>query len=110
MPLHLMRFMLFVLLLLVSNCLCAAEGDPAAGKTKSYTCKGCHGISGYNNAYPTYKVPKIGGQNYAYLVAALMAYRGSERAHPTMELQADSLSDQDIKDISAYFSSVGDGG
>ncbi|HLF30076.1 MAG TPA: cytochrome c [Xanthomonadales bacterium] len=102
--------MLFILLLLVASYLRAAEVDPAAGKTKSYTCKGCHGIPGYNNAYPTYKVPKIGGQNYEYLVAALMAYRGGERDHPTMELQADSLSDQDIKDISAYFASIGNGG
>jgi cytochrome c553 len=108
MPLHVMRFILFILLLL-SGYLHAAEGDPAAGKTKAYTCKGCHGIPGYNNAYPTYKVPKIGGQNYAYLVAALTAYQGGERDHPTMELQADSLSGQDIKDISAYFASIGHG-
>jgi cytochrome c553 len=85
-------------------------GDIEAGKTKAYTCTGCHGIPGYNNIYPTYKVPKIGGQNYEYLVIALKAYRDNLRDHGTMTLQASSLSDQDIKDISAYFASLGSEG
>ncbi|MBT8048197.1 MAG: cytochrome c [Xanthomonadales bacterium] len=84
-----------------------ADGDVEAGAVKAYTCVGCHGIPGYNNVYPTYKVPKIGGQNYEYLVAALMAYRNGERDHKTMTLQAQALSDQDMKDISAYFASLG---
>jgi cytochrome c553 len=80
-----------------------AEADAEKGATKAYTCTGCHGIPGYNNIYPTYKVPKLGGQNFEYLVAALHAYRDGERKHSTMELQAAALSDQDILDISAYF-------
>ena len=88
--------------------LAAADGDPEAGATKAYTCTGCHGIPGYNNVYPTYKVPKIGGQNYEYLVIALKAYRDGARDHATMELQAQSLSDEDIEDISAYFAALGD--
>jgi len=84
-----------------------AAGDIEAGKIKTYTCKGCHGIPGYNNVYPTYKVPKIGGQNYEYLVTALKQYQSGERKHPTMDLQARSLSDQDIEDVSAYLSSLG---
>jgi cytochrome c553 len=83
-----------------------AAGDVEAGNTKAYTCTGCHGIPGYNNVYPTYKVPKIGGQNYAYLVAALKAYRNGERDHATMEAQASSLNDGDIEDVSAYFASL----
>lgn len=82
-------------------------GDPEAGETKAYTCTGCHGIPGYNNAYPTYKVPKIGGQNYEYMVVALKAYRDGERHHSTMELQAQALSDQDIEDVAAYFAAFG---
>jgi len=85
----------------------AHAGDAQAGRIKAYTCTGCHGIPGYNNVYPTYKVPKIGGQNYEYLTAALKAYRAGERHHSTMELQAASLSDTDIEDISAYFASLG---
>lgn len=86
-----------------------ASGDPEAGKIKSYTCTGCHGIPGYKNVYPTFHVPKIGGQNVAYLEAALKAYRNGERDHSTMVLQAESLTDEDIADISAYFASLGGG-
>lgn len=89
--------------LLLSGSLQAAEGDPEAGAIKGYTCTGCHGIPGYNNVYPTYKVPKLGGQNFEYLVSALHAYRDGERKHATMQNQARSLSEQDILDISAYF-------
>lgn len=86
-----------------------AEGDPQAGKIKAYTCTGCHGIPGYFNAFPSYHVPKIGGQNYQYLVLALQAYRSGDRQHPTMAAQAGSMSDQDIEDISAYFVSLSGG-
>ncbi len=96
-------------LILVLSCVSGAalaEGDSASGQIKAYTCTGCHGIPGYNNIYPTYKVPKIGGQNAPYLAAALNAYKYGERMHPTMVLQAQSLSDQDIEDISAWLSSI----
>ena len=83
-----------------------AAGDVEQGKVKAYTCTGCHGIPGYKNVYPTYHVPKIGGQNYQYLVAALQAYRDGNRDHKTMDLQAESLSDRDIEDIAAYFASL----
>ena len=83
------------------------EGNPKAGKKLAYTCTGCHGIPGYNNAFPAYKVPKIGGQNYGYLVSALQAYKAGKRPHPTMKIQARSLSDQDIRDIAAYISNQG---
>ena len=84
-----------------------ADGDEEAGRITAYTCTGCHGIPGYNNVYPTYKVPKIGGQNYEYLVAALKAYRNGERDHATMELHAKSLTDEEIDNVSAYFASLG---
>ena len=84
----------------------SAAGDPEAGKIKSYTCTGCHGIPGYKNVYPTYHVPKLGGQNEAYIVAALKAYRDGERDHKTMVLQSEALSDEDIADIAAYFASL----
>ncbi len=84
----------------------AHPGDPAAGRIKVYTCHGCHGIPGYRNAYPNYPVPKIAGQHYQYLVAALNEYRSGARAHPTMRAQAESLSEADIADIAAYLSSL----
>jgi cytochrome c553 len=85
----------------------SAAGDPAEGAKKAYTCLGCHGVEHYVNAYPTYKVPRIAGQHEAYLVAALQAYRGKTRHHPTMQANAGLLSDQDIADISAYLASQG---
>jgi len=94
---------LILTLLLLSGSLAAAEGDAEAGRIKAYTCTGCHGVPGYNNVYPTYKVPKLGGQNFEYLVSSLHAYRDGERKHPTMQNQASSLSEQDILDISAFF-------
>ena len=84
----------------------SALGDPALGKDLTYTCSGCHGIEQYKNAYPQYNVPKIAGQNYEYLVAALKAYKAGERAHPTMRAQAKSFSDADIENIAAYLSAA----
>jgi len=79
-----------------------AEGNAARGKVLAYTCLGCHGIANYKNVYPTYSVPKLVGQHPEYIVAALKAYKGSERSHATMHAQAASLSDQDMQDIAVY--------
>jgi cytochrome c553 len=83
-------------------------GDPAAGAIKSFTCMGCHGVPSYNNVYPTYKVPKLGGQHAQYLAAALQAYKDGQRSHPTMQAQAQALSEQDMQDIAAFFAQSGE--
>ena len=83
------------------------EGDVEAGKELGYSCLGCHGIEGYRNAYPSYRVPKLGGQKAAYLVIALKGYRDGTRQHPTMTGQASSLSDKDIDDVATYLASIG---
>ncbi len=80
-----------------------AAGNAEAGAQKAYTCLGCHGVMHYVNTYPTYHVPKLGGQHEAYLIAALKAYRGGQRSHATMQANAALLTDQDIADIAAYF-------
>jgi cytochrome c553 len=87
-----------------------AQGDAEAGKLKVYTCSGCHGIPGYRNVYPHYHVPKIGGQNYDYLMAALTAYQKGERKHPTMRAQAEGYSTEDLQDIATYLSSLAPAG
>ena len=84
----------------------APKGDPKAGRALIYTCGGCHGVTGYENAYPNYHVPRIAGQNYDYLVAALTEYKKGERSHPTMRAQGESLSEQDIVNIASYLSSL----
>lgn len=83
----------------------ATAGDPAAGAKKAETCLGCHGVPAYVNTYPTYHVPKVGGQHAEYISAALKAYKTKERSHETMHANAASLSDEDIADIAAYLSS-----
>jgi cytochrome c553 len=87
-----------------------AQGDAEAGRLKADTCMGCHGIPGYTQAYPTYAVPKLGGQHAAYIVAALQAYKSGERVHKTMHAQAATLSTQDMEDIAAYFEAMGSQG
>jgi cytochrome c553 len=85
----------------------SAEGDATSGETLAYTCLGCHGVAGYRNAYPSYRVPKLGGQKASYLVIALQGYRHGTRQHPTMMAQASSLTDQDIEDAAAYLATLG---
>lgn len=84
-----------------------AEGDADRGELLAYTCLGCHGIDGYRNAYPSYRVPKLGGQKAAYIVTAVRGYRDGTRKHPTMQAHAGSLSDQDIEDVAAYLATLG---
>ncbi len=82
----------------------AAAGDAEAGRYKADTCLGCHALPGYTNAYPTYHVPKLGGQHPEYLVAALKAYKAGQRDHATMHANAWNLSEADMEDIAAFFS------
>ncbi|MBB4131702.1 cytochrome c [Xanthomonas sp. 3075] len=84
----------------------APTGNPSNGRLLAYTCQGCHGVTGYKNAYPSYRVPKIGGQSSQYLTQALTEYRQGKRKHPTMQAQAQSFSEQDIADIAAFLSTL----
>jgi cytochrome c553 len=84
------------------------KGDAKAGESKIAMCIGCHGIIGYQASFPeVYKVPKISGQGEKYIASALTAYKKGERKHPTMRSIAVSLTEQDIADVSAYYSTHG---
>lgn len=84
-----------------------AAGNAEAAKNKLAMCIGCHGIPGYKTAYPiVYHVPKIYGQQPAYIVKALQAYRSGERSHPSMRGIARSLTDADMADLAAYYGGV----
>ncbi len=91
----------------------SAEAQQVTGKAqdggkKVAMCMGCHGIIGYQASFPEiHKVPKIAGQSATYIVSALTAYKGGDRKHPTMRAIADSLSEQDIADLAAYYSQLG---
>jgi len=93
-------------LVLMAFPLSALAGDIEAGKTKSATCAACHGSNGISNV-PVY--PNLQGQHEAYLVSALNAYKAGNRQgglSAVMVPQATSLSDQDIEDLAAYYSSL----
>jgi len=88
----------------------AKKDQPAAGdadlahRNKTAMCIGCHGIPGYKTAFPeVYHVPKIAGQQPAYIISALKAYKSGQRSHPSMRGIAASLSDQDMTDLAAYY-------
>jgi len=80
--------------------------DPAAGKAKSQICATCHGAEGMATI-KTY--PNLAGQNEAYLYNALVAYKNKQRnggMAVVMQAQAANLSDQDMKDLAAYYASL----
>ncbi len=98
----------FVLLLVAGAALAQAPapaGNAEAAKSKISMCTGCHGIPGYKTVYPhVYQVPMITGQQPLYLFNALQAYKSGARSHPSMRGIAQSLSDQDMADLAAYYS------
>lgn len=67
---------------------------------KANTCVGCHGADG-NSLVPNF--PKLAGQHAAYLEKALKDYRGGFRPDATMQMFAKNLTDQEIKDLAAYY-------
>ena len=85
-------------------------GNAAAGQGKVALCIGCHGIEGYRASFPeVHQVPMISGQGAKYLATALNEYKTGARKHPTMRAIADSLSEQDMADVAAYYAASGAG-
>jgi cytochrome c553 len=82
-------------------------GDAEAGKAKAVVCAACHGANGIS-VVPNY--PNLAGQKELYIVDALKAYRGGTRNHAIMSPMAMPLSDDDIANLAAYFSSLPAGG
>ncbi|MDT8387263.1 MAG: cytochrome c [Thiogranum sp.] len=89
------------LLLVSANAGFAA--DAAAGKAKSATCAGCHGPAGVS-ANPLW--PNLAGQKAPYLAKQMKAFRDGDRKDPMMSPMAKPLSDADIENLAAYFSSL----
>lgn len=77
-------------------------GDPEAGRQKAGVCRTCHGLNGYAKI-PI--APHIGGENAAYIVHQLTAFRDGTREHEMMTVVAKSLDDQSIADLAAWFHS-----
>ncbi|WP_439133274.1 c-type cytochrome [Pseudomaricurvus sp.] len=101
-----LRLCVSVALLLSVSVTTQAAGDAAAGKSKAVVCTSCHGVDG-KAMIPTY--PNLAGQNAQYLELSLKAYRNGERKAGQAAIMAgmsSSLSDEDIADLAAYFSSL----
>ncbi len=78
-----------------------AKGNAEAGATKAAVCTACHGPNG-NSANPEW--PVLAGQNVAYITEQLKLFRAGHRNNAIMYPLAVALSDEDIDDLSAYFS------
>lgn len=98
------RLVLMIALLGVFGASAGAKAaDLAAGKAKATeVCQACHGIDGNS---PTADFPKIGGQYPDYLAKALRDYKSGLRKNPIMAGLAQSLSAQDIDNLTAYYAS-----
>ena len=79
-----------------------AAGDAAAGKAKTAVCAACHGADG-NSALANF--PKLAGQNQKYLLKQLKEIKSGSRAVVEMTGLLDAMSEQDLVNISAYYSS-----
>ena len=80
-----------------------AQADAAAGKAKARACAVCHGVLGVAAAPDT---PHLAGQPERYLSEQLKAYRSGTRSHEVMAVMAKPLTDDDIRDLSAWFASL----
>ena len=80
----------------------SAQGDAAAGQSKSLLCASCHGVDG-NSEIPMN--PRLAGQSAKYLVKQLQDYKSGARENLTMTAMVGGLSDQDMLDIAAWYAS-----
>ncbi len=96
------RFVITTAALLIFAPTAFAGGDAAAGKAKAAVCAGCHGADG-NSVNPMW--PKLAGQHATYLVKTIKDYKLGKRKDPMMGPMSAPLSDADINNLAAYFSS-----
>jgi cytochrome c553 len=100
-----MKYFVFpiLILLIYANLANAEEGDAFAGKNKSKFCQGCHGEDG-NSVNPL--CPNLSGQNKNYLEKQILDFQSGKRTDSIMSgISQGLISEQDAKDIAAYFSS-----
>ena len=92
-----------ILVLTVFTTSISSAGDFNAGKAKSATCAGCHGMQGISIA-PNF--PNLAGQKEQYLASAINSYRSGARNDPTMKAMVAALSDEDVANLAAFFASL----
>ncbi len=97
------KIILVALATLSFSTLTSAAGDAAAGKAKAAICAACHGVNGVS-AISIF--PNLNGQNAAYTVKQLKAFKNKTRIDPSMNAQVSSLTDADIEDLAAFYESL----
>jgi cytochrome c553 len=98
---HVLRFVCALSLFALSR-MAIAAGDAAAGEKKAEVCIACHGPAG-NSAQPN--IPSLAAQPPLYIYFQLLQYREKRRTDPLMSPMAANLSDREMQDFGAYFSS-----
>lgn len=93
----------FVLFLTMLAASVAYAGDPAAGKAKSMICAACHGQAGISS---NDMWPNLAGQKEGYLVKQIKMFRDGQRVDPSMAPMVKPLTDEDIENLAAYYSSL----
>ena len=83
-------------------------GDPVAGKAKAALCQGCHGLNGEGMILPPGQAssPRLAGQVAPYFIKSLNDYKNDVRVDPMMNAIAKSLTEPDIANLAAYYSSL----
>ena len=95
------RLALCLLISISANTYVYAAGIPSVGQEKSASCQGCHGVDG-NSYSPEW--PNLASQNANYLAKQIRDFQSGDRKDPTMSAMVGGLSQKDIIDIVAYFS------
>jgi len=98
-----MNAALATLALLALAAVPAQAADADAGKTLAGKCKTCHGIDGIAKI-PI--APHIAGESEVYLETQLKAFRSGKREHEIMSVVAKGLTDEDIANLAAWYSSI----
>lgn len=94
---------MLVVAVMVTASISSQAGDAVAGKSKAAGCAGCHGPAGISNN-PMW--PNLAGQKEAYLVKQMKMFREGTRTDPMMTPMAKPLTDEDIENLAAYFSTL----
>ena len=100
-----MKFRMLLLAAIVSlpAVPCQAAADVAAGQQKAKVCAGCHGANGVSSMPG---IPSLAGQQDQFIQWQLVFFRSGRRPNPLMAPIVANLSDQDIRDLGAYFHSL----
>jgi cytochrome c553 len=75
----------------------------AAGRKKAVACAACHGINGLSK---NPEAPNLAGDNANYLIKQLKAFQSGTRQDEQMSIMAKGLSDEDMTDLAAWYSSL----